>query len=239
MDRPTGVAGLDVYARLGGFLYLFVIAVFIAGDMLIGSFQVSGNLPETVANIRAGEPLYRTGIALQLLASVATILLGGAFYVLLRPVDRNRALFAFAWRIVETVIGSVAVVLRLMALNLLLGASTAFNLDQQGMLTGMLAAGGRACFLASTASFAFGSLLLFYLLLKSRFSPRLLAWLGIVASALVVLMSFVSLIVPGQAAALEFAWAPIFIAEILAGLWLLVRGADTEWWTRHAGEAGS
>jgi hypothetical protein len=33
---------------------------------------------------------------------------------------------------------------------------------------------------------------------------------------------------------LEFVWAPIFVAEIATGVWLLLKGADFEWWkSRH------
>ncbi len=228
---------LNSYARLGGFMYLFVIGIYIAGDFLMGSFHVAGDFAQTAANIRAAEPLYRSSIALQLIASITTILLGGAFYVLLRPVDRNLALFALLWRVVETVIGGVAVIFRLMALNVYLGGARIFTLDEQQAMASAIAHGSRAGFPIATAYFSVGSILFFYLLLKSRFIPRALAAFGLVASVIVTLMSFASLIVPEGAAAMQLLFAPIFVAEIVAGLWLMIRGADFTWWNARAGKA--
>lgn len=239
MSRIEDEKTLNTYARIGGFMYLFVIGIYMAGDFLMGSFHVAGNFEQTAANIKAGEPLYRTGIAMQLVASVTTIILGGAFYVLLRPIDRNLALFAFLWRVLETVFGGVAVVFRLMALNVYMGSANIFALEEQQALVGALGQGARASFPVSTAYFAVGSVVFFYLLLKSRFIPRWLAGLGLGASLLVVVMSFATLIVPQQAAAVQFLWAPIFVAEILTGLWLLIRGADFAGWNSRGEAAGT
>lgn len=221
---------LDRYARIGGFMYLFVIGVFIAGDLLAGSFHVPGAFAQTAANIRQGEALYRTGLSLQLIASVTTILLGGAFYVLLRVVDRHLALFALLWRVLEAAIGGVAVIFKFAALNLYLGGAEAIGLEHQDALARTISGSTRASFPISVIYFSAGSILFFHLLYKSRFIPRWLSLLGVGASILAGMMGFATLIVPQQAAAMQWLWAPIFVAEILTGLQLMVRGAKFDWW---------
>lgn len=227
---------LNAYARLGGFMYLFVLGTYIVADFVMGGFPVRGEFADAAASVRAAEPYYRTVMALQLVSSIGTIILGGAFYVLLKPVDRNLALFALLWRVVETMFGGLAVVFRLMTLNLYQGAASVFGVEEQQALATMIAQGSRASFPVSTAYFSFGSILFFYLLLKSRFMPRALGWFGLVASVLVTLMSFATLVFPKQSSDFEFLWAPIFIAEIATGVWLLVKGADFDWWNSQTKE---
>ena len=79
-----------------------------------------------------------------------------------------------------------------------------------------------------------GSVLLFWLLLKSRFIPRPLALFGLVATGALIGQALAHLILPVEVRSLGLGmleYLPMFIAEIGTGLWLLVRGADTRWWT--------
>jgi hypothetical protein len=61
----------------------------------------------------------------------------------------------------------------------------------------------------------------------------MLSAFGIVASVLVPMLGFASLIFPERAAALTLGWAPIFVAEIATGLWLLIAGPNLEHWRRR------
>jgi hypothetical protein len=54
------------------------------------------------------------------------------------------------------------------------------------------------------------------------------------ASALVTVLGFVNLIAPKLAPLLAPGWMPILAAEVLTGLWLLVRGVNTRHWTLRA-----
>src|SRR5207248_9679402 len=64
------------------------------------------------------------------------------------------------------------------------------------------------------------------LLLRSRMIPRALSGLGIFASVLVTLLGFANLIVPRYSGTLSPGWIAILMAEVLTGLWLLIRGVD-------------
>lgn len=73
----------------------------------------------------------------------------------------------------------------------------------------------------SAIFFSIGSILFFYLFLKSRYIPTILSAFGVSASLIVTLMLFGILIFPEHAATLQIAWAPMAIAEVATGLWLI------------------
>jgi len=227
MNETVGDASVQRWARLSGFMYLFVMAVYLGGVAITSHFAVRGDPAATAVHIAAGESLYRAGLALQLVASWTTILLAGAFYALLRPVSPMLALLALLWRTAEATIGGVAAAFAFIALENLrsfgdeaAGAGTLF-------MARLLNAGYVTLFQVALIFFALGSILFFGLLYRSRYIPRALAGFGVLASVLVVLLAFARLIVPSTAESLVAGWAPIFIAEFATGLHLLVRGATT------------
>lgn len=83
-----------------------------------------------------------------------------------------------------------------------------------------------------TIYFAVGSTLFCWLFLRGRMIPRLLAWLGVAASALL------SLLIPLQHAGLFggpgswsspvtwFLWLPMLVFEVTLAVWLLVKGVE-------------
>lgn len=221
MTETADSTSLQRWARLAGFMYLFVMAVYLGGVAVSSHFGVRGDLVTTAARIAAAEPLYRTGLALQLVASWTTILLAGAFYALLRQVGPNLALLALMWRTAEATLGGVTAAFAYIALENVRGA------DGSPALTRLLTAGYATLFHVALVFFAAGSILFFGLLYKSRCIPRALAGFGVFASVLVALLGFARLILPSVADSLVAGWAPIFIAEFTTGLHLLVRGART------------
>lgn len=212
-------------------MYLLVIALYMAGDTIVAQFHVAGDLAQTAANVRAGEIAYRAGLSLQLLSSVTTILLGGAFYALLRPVDANLALFALCWRVAEAAMGGLGSTIRFTGLENFVSANGTWDEATRRSIRELLGAGHDASFFISVIFFSFGSITFFYLLLRSRFIPRALAVLGLLASVSVTSLGFANLVTPELPAAADYGWALIFAAEIATGLWLLIRGANFAHWT--------
>jgi hypothetical protein len=72
--------------------------------------------------------------------------------------------------------------------------------------------------------FAFGSLFFCWLLLRGRLIPASLAWLGVVASVLLVVALPLQLagVMGGKVAG--FMWGPMALFEVVAALWLMVKG---------------
>src|SRR4051794_22601282 len=88
-------ASPQVYARIGGWLYLIIIVAGLFGEAFVrDKLIVSGDAMATARNIRSSELLWRLGIAGNLVHLSCAVALALVFYVLLRPVSKNLALLA-------------------------------------------------------------------------------------------------------------------------------------------------
>ena len=76
--------------------------------------------------------------------------------------------------------------------------------------------------------FSIGSLLFFYLFFKSRYIPRILSAFGAFSSVIVIIICFGSLIFPEHSATLQYGWAPMAIAEVTTGFWLMLFAVKTQ-----------
>ncbi len=72
--------------------------------------------------------------------------------------------------------------------------------------------------------YSLGSTLFCYLLLKSRYVPRLLAWWGLVSSFVALITTLVIIVFPGADGIAPACYAPVGIFEIVTGFWLVVAG---------------
>ena len=214
------------YARIAGLVYLLLIVLFMSGQFIISHIVGSGNFAETAKHIIAGEQLYRVALSVQMLTSVLTVLLAYALYATLRSVDENLARMALYWRLGEAFIGGALSFLDFATLNLYTDPKylEVLGADKLQAVIGLARSAGFASFNITTTFFAVGSTLFFYLFLRSRSIPRVLSTFGIFASVVVLFISLGDLVLPAYADVIQFGWAPIFIAEITTGLWLLVRG---------------
>ena len=102
---PNDATGISPqrYARIGGVLYLIIIAAGLSGELFVrGSLVVPGNAAATAANIVQSRYLWRAGIAGDLLMHICDVGLMLVFYVLLRPVNQNLARLAILFNLVQT-----------------------------------------------------------------------------------------------------------------------------------------
>jgi len=211
------------YARLAGFMFLFVIAVDLLGLFITARVAGSGNFAETAHKIAASEMLYRFGLSCELIGSLCTVFLAMGLYGALKPIDSNLALLALAFRLGEATLGGAQAMLSLVVLRVRIGAdySNAFDAKQLSALVDL-----PALFNIGAIFFGMGSIFFFYLFFKSTYIPKFLSVLGLFASVLVPIMCFGSLISPQHANILQFGWIPMALAEISVGLWLLIKGVN-------------
>ena len=105
MTSHTIEASPQVYARIGGILYLMIIIAGALGEIFIrGKLIVSGDAMSTANNIMAAQSLWRIGIAGDLLMHVCDVPLMLVFYVLLKPVNKNLALLAVLFNLIQTAV---------------------------------------------------------------------------------------------------------------------------------------
>lgn len=212
------------YARLAGFMYLFVTAVDLLGMFITGRFRVPGNFAETAHRIVESELLYRFGLSAGLIGSVCTVFLAMGLYGAVKPLNSNLALLALVFRLAEATLGGAQSILGFAVLKLYVSADSmkAFDANQLAVLASLPS----GLWNISAIFFGVGSILFFYLFLKSAYIPKVLSVLGLFASVLVPIICLAPLLLPRPPQALQFGWIPMLVAETSTGLWLLFKGVN-------------
>ena len=227
MNQPMTAEQTQIfYARIAGFVYLLLIVLYMSGDFLISGIVEGSDFAAIMQSVAASERLYRTALILQLITTVSTVVLAYALYVVVRPVNERLAQMAMFWRLGESFIGAGVVALSFVKLRIYTAANagTGLDLDQwQGLMT-LARSAGSTGFNFSTLFFGIGSIVFFHLFLKAGYLPKVQSVFGIFASILVVLTSLSGLLLPEHGDIIQFGWVPMFISEIVTGLWLLLRG---------------
>jgi hypothetical protein len=89
-------------ARFAGFMFLFsLLFPMLNWTFVLSKLTVEGNVAATAHNIMAHELLFRISIVNELIVSISTIVTALVLYVLLKPINKNLALLALLWRLVE------------------------------------------------------------------------------------------------------------------------------------------
>ena len=220
------------YARLAGFMYLFVLGCSIAGLVVTSSVGAGLGFVERSTAIVRSESLFRLGLVLALVSSLSTVVLAVALYVTVRPVDRNLGLVGLLFRIGEAGIGGAGIALSFAVLQVHAAAAAGHGLaadEWQGLADTF---NGVATTEVAAIFFSFGSTVTFYLFLRSGYIPRLLAGVGLFGSVCYAAVWIGRLLVPDVSRLVPFASVPILIAEVGGGLWLLLRSIDVRHVTR-------
>ena len=213
-------------ARIVGFLYVIQMAVAVFGESFVRGRLIVADAAKTAENIAGSERLFRLSIAGDLFVYAGVLVLTWGLYVVLRPVNRNLALLAVFFRLVEIAVLCAATVNSLVVLRLLSGAEDlkaleagqrhswiklAYSTQGYGMLVGFILLG-------------LGSALFAYLFWKSRYVPRGLALLGIVGSLLLSVVTWAAIVFPGLRVLGLSYMMPLGLYEVGLGLWLILKG---------------
>jgi len=212
------------WARLAGFLFLWLIITGLAGALTTSRIAGSGTFAETAKRITASERLYRIALCGELIETLSALLLAFALYVTLKPVNKLLAQIAMYWRLGESLIGCVGMIFGFMELNLYTSPQSikgAEN-DHSQVLADLLHQANIATYNISALCFSIGSLLFFYLFYRSGYISKILSAFGVVASVIVTMMCLGNLIFPERAGILMYCWAPMAIAEVTTGFWLML-----------------
>jgi hypothetical protein len=229
----------QVYARIGGILYLLIIVFGAIGEIFIrGRLIVSGDAISTANNIMASQSLWRIGIAGDLIMHVFDVPLMLVFYVLLKPVNKNLAMLAVLFNLVQTAV-LVANKLNLLVPLFLLGNADylkAFEPNQLYALAYVFVKLNDYGFGVGLIFFGFTCLVLGYLIFRSGYFPRILGILMQIAGLSYLTNSFTLLLAPAFASIIVPAiLLPALIGELSLCLWLLLKGVNLQRWNEQAG----
>ena len=228
----------QIYARIGGALYLVIIALGIFGELFVrGKLIVSGDPTATATNIMASQLLWRTGIAGDLIMHVCDVPLILIFYVLLRPVNKNLALLSMLFTLIQTA-ALVAYKLNLFAALFVLGTTDylkAFEPQQQHALMYLAIRLDQYGFGMGLMFFGFACLLNGYLIFRSTYLPRTLGVLMQIAGLCYLTNSFALVLAPTfHDRIFPAILVPAFIGELSLCVWLLVKGVNVIKWEKRA-----
>jgi hypothetical protein len=204
-------------ARLAGFMFLFYIASGIAGMMLFNPTRGIDGTAAKLAAIAQHAALVRGAAVFALIAMMNAFILAVALYALTRDYDRDIALLALVCRVAEGVMAAVGAVAKRALLAAAIAAPTSPAAAALGDV--LLKNQGLTTLIGATA-FAIGSTLYCYLFLRARSIPLWMAWLGVLASALLVIALPIEL---AGGPATGYVWAPMAVFEVVFALWLIAR----------------
>jgi Domain of unknown function (DUF4386) len=174
----------------------------------------------------------RLRIILTLIGQFSALVLAVTLYALTREYDGDLAMLGLVCRTAEGIIGAT-----LLPVSLAFGSTTAAGAPASPVavtsdLTSLLASVRAWNTVVSALFFAVGSASFAWVMLRGRVIPTDLAWLGVVASALMVVALPLQLAGVVQGRVLEITSLPIVFFELPLGVWLIAKGVPA----RHDGE---
>jgi len=206
----------QLYARIGGALYLIIIVIGLFGEAFVrDKLIVSGDAAATAKNIMASESLWRFHVAAELFLLICAIVLLMILFVLLKPVSRELTLLALFFNLVSIGLEAATAMYLVVALFPLGNAAylKAFSPEQlYAMATLSLKSHG----------YGFGVSLLFFgcfcvvigrVIYKSGFLPKVIGALIQIAGLCYLTDSFALILSP----ALQIACSPPFFCPPLWG----------------------
>ena len=217
-------------ARIAGFTYLFYAAIGICIELLMHRARsVDGDSAAKLARIGEYATNVRLSILIVLLECFSALVLAVTLYGITRHQDHELAMLALVCRVVEGVLGTLNIpnYLGLLWLAKAGGGTGVLDIPTTNALRAFLLMPGPSV-LPGAIFFAVGSLIFSYLLLRGRMVPVSIAWLGVFALGLLVvvlplqLAGFSTGPLPGY-----YQWLPALVFQVVLALWLLIKGVAT------------
>jgi hypothetical protein len=217
-------------ARIAGLLYLIVIATGLFSEVFVRqAFKVSGDALATIHNIQSSEMLFRWGFVADLINFVCGLPCVLIIYFLFKRVNKFLLQLALIFVIIQTAIIAVNLLNQISPL-LILSNDTYLNTFQPNQLAALsqlslnIQVQGYAIGLVF---FGFYSLLVGYVISKSKLVPKFLGILYIISGLGYLINSFTMFLSKGFSNPIfTYIAIPIFIGELSFCLWLLIKGVD-------------
>jgi hypothetical protein len=234
VKRKTKTPGQS-YARVAGVGYLAIIVCGMYAEFFVRSgLIVSGDPAGTAANITASELLFRSALASEFVMLTADVVVALALYMVFRAVSEGLALLAAFFRLAHAAIVGVNLLNVYVPLLLLGDAEYVAALGEgprQTLVLLLLQAHGYG-YAIGLVFFGVSCALLGHLTVRSRYMPRALGIMLMVAAAGYLVDSLARTLLTNYS---EYETVfglivllPAFIAELSFGLWLVSKGITEE-----------
>ena len=205
-------------ARVAGVGFLAYIALGVLGMRLSRGMPDATDTVARLQAIGAHLDLVRTNMLLGLATALIALTLAVTLHAITRGVDEEIARLAMIFRIGE---GFSIMIPTMASLGLIWLAGGSGGGDGVA-LAGLLLKVKAWNVVMAALFFAVGSTLFSWLFLRGLLIPAPLAWLGIIASVLLV-VTLPSQLVNGESLTMLH-WIPMGVFEVVLALWLIVKG---------------
>lgn len=212
--------------RVTGFLFLFILATSALSGGLLAEFNVDSNqIDNTLRSIAEDPARFRASITFDLASHMAIIAIAAALYLSFNAYNRQLALFGTLWRVVEGVVMIFTEINNLVLLGVAQNfiratGSEAVSLETLGQTLISINNWGVN---VGLSFLALGALAYNILFITSKAVPRVIAWVGIVASVLGISGALLGFIIPDLLIVLTGGILIMMFYEITLGIWLLSR----------------
>ena len=211
-------------SRIAGATFLLYIAI--GMSTLLMSPGGGAGMEARLAAIAEHGTQVRVEYILGLLTSFFALILGVTLHAITRDEDPDLAMFALLCRAGEGLVAlSIPVSLSLLWLATPAGTDAPDTRAAHTLALFLTRLSGWKVLICAIL-FAVGSTVFSYLFLRGSIVPRMLAWLGVAGSALLVIA------LPAQLAGFisgpvtQLIWIPVAVFEIVLAFWLIIKGAN-------------
>jgi len=217
----------DTNAKIAGFTFLFYAAIGLALEALMHQARGVGSNAESLARIGQYAINVRVSILIVLLECFSALVLGVTLYGITREEDHELATLGLACRVAEGLLGTLRIQGYLGLLWFAERGAAAPDVATTNALSAVLLMPSPIVSISSIF-YAVGNGIFSFLLLRGRMVPVLLAWLGVLASGMLVVLLPLQLagFSPGLLSG-YYQWLPALVFQIALALWLLIKGVAT------------
>jgi hypothetical protein len=209
-------------ARVAGFTFLFYIVAGVTGMVLSGRASGGADPAARLEAISRHPTEMGVVVVLLLFQCFSALVLAVTLHALTREVDRDLAMMGLLCRAAEGIIGGAGIASTLAVVDLAKATGAGGpDLAARHLLGAHLL---REDVALTATFFAVGSLAFACLFLRGRLIPVPLAWLGVVASILLVIELPLQLGGFVHGPITQLVWLPMLVFEVPLGFVLLIKG---------------
>lgn len=223
------------YARIAGIGYLIIILLGVLGQIFIrGSLLVPADAATTVNNLTIHASLWRAGIFVDILMHMVDIPVMVIIYLLLKPLNRNIALVALAFNLIQTatlVVNKLTLILPMMILGSA-GYMEVFAEQQIHAQIMLLIDLHNHGFALGLLFFGLACLLYGYLIFRSGYFPKFIGALIAIAGISYLTHGFTLILAPAVSAYTLPMLGLCLVGELSFCLWLIFKGVDLQEWCK-------
>ncbi|HMW37746.1 MAG TPA: DUF4386 domain-containing protein [bacterium] len=210
-------------ARVAGAAFLLYIIIGIA-MMMIAGVTTADEITQRMILMAEHAARIRINFLLTFVVIIVAVTLAITQYAITRDEDQDIARLGLAFRLAESFLGVLGMTATLSLLWLSSSDQVVTSNAAVQTFASILQKIRQWNVTIAATLFAIGSLFFCGLMLRGKMIPTMLAWLGVIASVLLIFSMPLSLAGFISSSTAQYTWIPMALFEIPLGVWLLIKG---------------